>query len=154
MATILNLNWRMAESVGPKGLTLLPSLKVFRLAGPTLVESQTKLERFRGQSHPRKHLLHHLTVGTSRRSQTRDPLTAPTETLPAPFHLRLPTFPQVEAMFPDQTQGHGADAGQAAALPLKGMPTRQPACCIADSTCHFRDLDFIASQMQSHGSQV
>lgn len=117
-------------------------------------ENQMKLERFRGQSQPRKHLLHHLTVGTSRRSQTRDRLTAPTETLPAPFHSRLPTFPQVEAMFPDQTQGHGADAGQAAALPLKGMPTRQPARCTADSTCHFGDLDFIGSQMQSHGSQV
>lgn len=48
-------------------------------------ESQMKLERFRGQSHPRKHLLHHLTVGTSRRSQTRDLLTAPTETLSSSF---------------------------------------------------------------------
>lgn len=44
-----------------------------------------KLERCRGQSHPRKHLPHHLTVGTSRRIQTRDLLTAPTETLPSSF---------------------------------------------------------------------
>lgn len=124
----MDLNWRMAESVGPRGLTLLPSLQAFRLAGPTLVESQMKLERFRGQSHPRKHLLHHLTVGTSRRSQKRDPLTAPTETLSAPFHRRLPTFPQVEAMFPDQTQGQRGKcrAGGGASSQRNANPAASP----------------------------
>ncbi|KAL1788655.1 hypothetical protein HispidOSU_021909 [Sigmodon hispidus] len=144
----------MKENVGSRSFTLLRSAHAFQSAGLHTSESQMKLERFRGQSHPRKHLPHHLTVGTSRRSQMRDLLTAPTETLPAPFHRRLPTFPQVEAMFPDQTQGHGADAGQAAALPQKGMPTRQLAHSISDSTCHFGDLDFIVSQMQSRESQV
>lgn len=57
-------------------------------------------------------------------------------------------------MFPDQTQGHGADAGQAAVRPHQGMPTGQLARCIPDSTCHFGDLDLIVSQKQSRGSQV
>lgn len=75
----------MKENLGPRGLPLLPSGRAFRSHWSNPSESPMKLERIRGQSHPRKHLPHHLTVGTSRRSQTRDLLTAPTETLPGSF---------------------------------------------------------------------
>ena len=57
-------------------------------------------------------------------------------------------------MFPDQTQGHGADAGQAAVRPHQVMTTGQLARCMPDSTFHFGDLDLIVSQNQSRGSQV
>lgn len=95
MSTILdNINWRMKENGGGEREKRCQEhyspppppapVHAFHRAGPTLARVM-KLERFRGQSHPRKHLPHHLTVGTSRRIQTRDLLTAPTETLPSSF---------------------------------------------------------------------